>query len=127
MSKIETLKALRERVLAATGHDDNLCDAIATALDDWMTGHTSSYDQHSKPETFHHRDDYSDSIDAALALVERVLPGWDICLSHGHGEPWESCIAPPDRAANDIGHAPTLPLAILAALLSALIAKEGAA
>jgi hypothetical protein len=79
---------------------------------------------------------YTASIDAALALVARVLPGWHGALTwlpdYGLNAASFACeIGPMDWSGNQppdniIGHGDSMPLAILAALLSALIAKEGA-
>jgi hypothetical protein len=80
------------------------------------------------------------SLDAAIALVERVLPGWSIELISSHNpKSWVSFVAPPAR--RDPEHsisdawragisklratrAPTAPIALCIALLKALQAKE---
>jgi hypothetical protein len=65
---------------------------------------------------------YTASLDAALALCERVLPGWVVQL-----ETWRDPAATARLAEWNIGeaehegHARTLPLALLAALLRALL------
>lgn len=69
-------------------------------------------------------DRYTASIDAALALMGRVLPGWDWTVSRGGFAE----VQEPDKG--DMGsfwqsRAATPALAILAATLRALIAKEG--
>lgn len=70
---------------------------------------------------------YSNSLDAALSLVERKLPGWQVDLSID--QRWTACglskvfntkTFEPDFKAR----APTAPLALITALLQAL---EGAA
>jgi hypothetical protein len=69
----------------------------------------------------------SASIDAALALVERVLPGWRYDIhSPRFGRQFEGVLMDGDHASRriDVATATTAPLAILAALLSALIAQE---
>jgi hypothetical protein len=71
---------------------------------------------------------YTASLDAALSLVERVLPGWDWSVhSHRHTEPshwdaWAGVRAPPKGIVSGIlyeanGYTPAL--ALLAALLKA--------
>ena len=62
---------------------------------------------------------YTSSIDAALALVERLLPGFDYILEHTNGGLTISCLlgtADPDKRA--FGATPSL--AILIALLRSL-------
>jgi hypothetical protein len=67
----------------------------------------------------------SGSIDAALALVERKLPGWRLAMyTDGEGK-GPCCLAlRGDEPVKANCHAPTLPLAILAALLTALSHTE---
>lgn len=88
---------------------------------------------------------YTTSIDAALALVERELPGWGWAFANSHkdflceGEPpiAVDLIGPPQWSEEDeFGHQQywcdsasaagfTLPLAIIAALLKALKDQSG--
>lgn len=73
---------------------------------------------------------YTLSIDAALALVERKLPGWRGDIDTAPFEPGDLCGArffPPGKITNIAEQAATPPLAILAAILSALIATTPAA
>lgn len=67
---------------------------------------------------------FTASLDAALALVERVLPvcGWAVGKSPS-GIGWARCIKP--YQAEFYCEAPTSPLALLTALLTAKI-EEGA-
>jgi hypothetical protein len=85
---------------------------------DWMGCH-----KHPLP-------DFTSSIDAALALVEQCLPGWELGfykMRTGHTKVeirrWQDI--PPYRYAG-VGpiEAPTPPIALLIALLTALTAKE---
>lgn len=100
-----TLKELAVMLDEAAGPSRDLDHAISFATN-WEGSH----------------DRWSSSIDAALALVKRLLPGWEWSM-------WrvgETCGAtvyntPEDEISN---HAPTAPIAILKALVSALIAKE---
>ena len=71
---------------------------------------------------------YTASIDAALGLLAEVLPGWD-CAT----KTWDIWSRSPyarvtprqsDHEAG-ISHAPTLPLAICAAVLRAVAKREG--
>jgi len=81
--------------------------------------------------------DFIGSIDAALALTERVLPGWvvsDLCQNSRHaGDPWGCTLAiyfgsapSKNKSATSGYDFPTAPLAILAAVLTALIDQEAA-
>jgi hypothetical protein len=69
---------------------------------------------------------YTDSIDASLALVERLLPDWQmeqVAWGKDKGGPIIASIGNFGRADEyrcGYGDASTVPLAILAALLSAL-------
>ncbi|MAN77825.1 MAG: hypothetical protein CML24_11680 [Rhizobiales bacterium] len=139
------LEALLERVEKATGPNYNLEVEIAYVTGFWPEDRIErvvrsengaftvwfSNDGPSLPLP----PNSTASIDAALALVERVLPGW----THGHqkfpdGEVFNSggyqFFVAEDDADLDSGYAsgeaPTLPLAVLAAMLKALIAQEAA-
>lgn len=75
--------------------------------------------------------EYTRSVDAAIALAERVLPGWRICTEHGENysiaqfkRGWGARtqilgVATAERADDEIA------LCLSAAILSALQAKEG--
>lgn len=65
---------------------------------------------------------YTASVDAALALVERMLPGssYDLSLVAGNKPVCDAKIWPPALPLGVGGEGHTLPLAILAALLRAL-------
>ena len=73
---------------------------------------------------------YTASIDAAIALVERMLPGWKIeigiandatCVLYSHDYSVRESVFGPT------GQSKTVPIAILIALFRALEAKEQAA
>lgn len=75
---------------------------------------------------------YTSSIDAAVGLLERALPGWFWRVGHGTVEPgWahlnrvhpDHC----DRKDEATGYAATPIIALLVAILNALIAKAGEA
>ena len=74
---------------------------------------------------------FTASVDAALALVERVLPGWQWDVGYLPNQPEIGFLAeiwPPGDPVNDVsGAGKTAPLAILAALLKAKIAQGGEA
>lgn len=69
---------------------------------------------------------YTASLDAALALVERVLPGWTMACDATAPElgiDWELFEPGPD-GSRIVGTHEKHPLALLAALLKALIAQQ---
>lgn len=103
----EQLDGLIEQVKAATGPDDKLDYAV----DEWLW--RSGGKHHGEMDTL---PPFTASIDAALALVERLLPGWNYTFNRGHCE-----LRHPKHRAKDVqAFGKTTPLAILAALLSAL-------
>jgi hypothetical protein len=68
-------------------------------------------------------DNFTASLDAALALVERVLPGWDICLSRVKGDEavtWNAVVGEPDSFSGSEATSPTPALALCLAALKAL-------
>ena len=66
---------------------------------------------------------FTRSIDAALALVERVLPGNDVLVMRDTGQ-WEANIGPQESFVSFEGKCSNAPLSILAALLAALQPPE---
>lgn len=117
------LNELFERVKKATGPDRKLDIAIARqthhpSMDGCNPDHDNFIMAGSKMDR--RIPAFTASIDAALALVERVLPGWP--------QQWAEMLreAMDDLWAETSPQMPIirLPLAILAALLSALISKE---
>lgn len=120
------LIALKKRVDEATGPDWGLTLDIECALKGLTTrggyviGRAGAY----KPAA------YTASIDAALALVERMLPGCKLMIDTRAigGETMRAKLFPPPIVAHNdltlIGYGATLPLAIVSALLAALIAKD---
>lgn len=114
------LKELIERVKAATGPDRELDEDIRIHFD--PVG--SVFYSESKA--------YTGSIDAALALVERCLPGWTVArMSQGDNRLWtvelrEGFLTSYGKVVIQPDHwqGTTLPLAIILALLTALDKKE---
>jgi hypothetical protein len=153
------LNELLERVKAATGPDREIDGDLAEAFDDAPShlprvtdvGRSWLWAEFVEPDSWEtwEAPEYTASIDAALALVERVVPGWcwRIGTCHVSDDAW---VAPdwndPAHSARlraelgepvfgtlfdqgaDVDRRPpgNLPLAILEALLMALIAKESA-
>lgn len=69
---------------------------------------------------------YTASIDAALALVERLLPGWEWDVELNQGVYFCTLIRLPVTADEGMwcADAPTAPLAILKAMVAALMERE---
>ena len=70
---------------------------------------------------------YTASIDAALALVEKVLPGWRRQIFEDRSGGWTARLVSPSSdvvSTDELKPPPTASLAILAALLRAKIAAE---
>jgi hypothetical protein len=115
-----SLHDLKKRVDAATGPDRELDYALLMAT--LPKGHAYIWD----PDSGH---EYTASLDAALALVNKVFPHTMWCL---YAMEFPGCkLLIPDNERNDYvgsveveadGFTPNL--AILSALLTALIAKE---
>jgi hypothetical protein len=132
------LQELLERVKNATEHNRELDADIATALGFKIEWKMANYIMELRPVIDwppHGREpcpQFTASIDAALALVERKLPGWAYAIIHEEGrgnvayvhnnqsafEGW-STRPNPNRRWHEV-RAATPALAILAALLSAL-------
>jgi hypothetical protein len=126
MTSSTDLKGLLERVKGATGPDRALDLALARALvPDVIVLRQRNDDSGADPFTYWQ---YTDKIDDALALVERVLPGCWYALAKGRMTEAESLFGCELLFGADeqlgIADGPTQALAILSALLSALIAKE---
>jgi hypothetical protein len=120
----ETATLILDRLAKATGADREIDEAIATAFNEWDE-HYEAFDQHSKPELVRNCDDYTASIDAALALVERVKPGrYAYALINDYGGYNRAEIN--DSASGETYHgiADTMPIAILVALTTALLRAE---
>lgn len=144
------LSALLERVTAATGPDRridrelsvlpggpnwrHLADGHAAyfrRLDKGEDGRTYAFASGPDSEDFatdlneNAWPNYTSSVDAALALTEQALPGWmwsagNVGPNHTH---W-ACVTELEGECRDFdAGAPSAPLAIIAAVLAALIAK----
>jgi hypothetical protein len=142
MTDTETLRSLLERCKAATGPDRELDADIAVALGHKITWRTSVGTMEPYPDIHwqapHYRAGlrepcpcWSASIDAVVALIEIKLPGWDMELRRSSYGSFCSLMPENVNESDKEEHCyadsnvfmPTLPLAMLCALLSALIAK----
>lgn len=143
------LAALQKRVREATGPDRELDYDLWAEVDqhgrncvsetqhllmpwpEWRNIHWKDPPRSTYGEPDNHQA-YTGLIDAAVALVERVLPGWSWGVDHLAGEPVRAHVGPPlgegenEYVAQIWNERPgkTPPLALLSALLSALIAQE---
>lgn len=111
------LTELLGRVEKATGPNYALEVELATALEPARANYTLP------------PPNYTASTDGALSLVERMLPGWrSEHVQSSDGTWWDCYLGPigtvPVEANSTDRGMPTLPLAILAALLRALIAQQ---
>lgn len=102
------IAALRKRIGRATGRDTKLDAAIADVLDpDNAAGEAPAY---------------TSSVDACIALIHRALPGWGWHVGYG-----PKGVLPYATVAHENARfeatAPTVPLALLNALLAAKAAK----
>lgn len=139
MADLPTLQSLHARVCAASGPNLALECELFEALEfptDFFGSRIEShwhdgpvYGVNTADGTRHlsalRAPNYTASIDSALALVERVLPGalWRVeKLAHSPGPPfWATAGLPGQQEA---AYSDTAPLAILAALFAALIAQH---
>lgn len=126
---------LLERVKAATGPDKVLDTAIwewtgvelsdAVQIEGARTRVRETVEGLTTTRFYATAPTYTASVDAALALVERKLPGWEWTVSTDRSKTrfWSDMhrvVAKGELETVWGGRAPTAPLAILAALLSAL-------
>jgi len=116
------LEALRERVREATGPDRDLDLALATALvPDVLVLRQRPDDSGADPYTYW---EYTASLDAALGLVERMLPKVEMELHFNKpGRDWQTALIRSSPLTMQGGECETMPLAVLSALLSAIAQK----
>jgi len=133
------IASLLERVTAATGPDRVLDLDLARALvPDVVVLRRNDDDTANEPHTYW---EYTTSIDAALALVERMLPGWkwgvaSVAVKTGEKSPegyprygtgFRAHVTQVSalRPMPSVAEGPTAPLAILVALLRSLSQGAG--
>jgi hypothetical protein len=66
---------------------------------------------------------FTSSLDAADAFRERMLPGWDYCISRIHGE-YEVSVGPEGSFMSNTELCATECLSIVAAVVAGVIAQE---
>lgn len=136
MTSLEDVKGLQDllaRVTQANGADRDLDTDLCAVLFGATPEATADMHRHLSrglvplggyPEPFHsERRNFTASLDATLALVERVLPGWDWIIQHTNGGLTIHAQLGPKREGAD-AFADTPALALIAAMLSALIAQS---
>lgn len=133
MTDLSNLEQLLDRVVKATGADRELDRDIASFFGDYVKCEPRNRTWRSAPSRkgpWRTLPDYTSSVDAAIAFIERVLPGW---AKESYEAPNEGVmvrlISPTIPSTEHWGgsRTATLPLALVAAALSALIVKEKAA
>ncbi len=121
---MSTIDELIERVEKATGPDRGI-DAAMFRVDQPDLARSSPWpqftiDQDEGRDDFKAIPRYTASIDAALALMERKLPGWRISMDQME-DGWDTDLSEPgNRSGVFNATRKTLPLAIILALLIAL-------
>ena len=108
------LKTLEIRISASTGSDRELDQLVATTLVG-KSGRAA---------------DYSSSVDACLALIAAILPEWHWHVGHGsngvlpYAALYKGTPSDSDVQMRVESGAPTVPLALLHAIVKALIADQ---
>lgn len=128
MHDLATLSALQERLRLATGPDRELDAVLGFEIGGASRGLLSPTEIWIHDDRgFDYLPHYTASVDAALALVEKL--GWCPHMMHfgPKGASGWTCVdlCPPNHADEAVdGEGNTAPLAILSALLAALIAAS---
>ena len=124
----EALSALRDRLAAATAGRPGLDAAVWYALFDGARGGLSEAEFMRQANNI---DPYTSSIDAALGLVTRLLPGWMWVREHSDGHAYVRLLGPEyaryefmgarnSHCTGSFNADRNVPIAILIALVSAL-------
>ena len=109
------LQKLESRIIAVTGQDRELDRLLTATLANGKRGGSVL--------------EYSSSVDACLALVGEILPGWHWHIGHGPDGvlPYAALrkdIGTTDDELNVEAIAPTVPLALLHAIVKALLVEQ---
>lgn len=136
----ETLNALLERIEKAEGPDRELDGELCRILLGWtyekMKGDRVPYWRTPRNAGLYYMREsgplpLTSSLDAALTLVERELPGWNPIIGRhrdagDRGDRWRGTLIPPDARLGTFALWGATPaLALLAALLRAKIGGAG--
>jgi len=126
------LQSLKQRVERATGPDWQIDLDISAALvwpPEWKAlkrpdGHYDFRDNETADAALSVHKEWTASIDAALTLVERLLPGWNVYLRR-YSDGWYALIQEPSYAVQYPASAQfaNADLAVIHALLTALLSK----
>jgi hypothetical protein len=103
------LQGLLHRIQSETGHSREIDRDIGRQLGGVPSGHQSP--------------DYTASIDACLALISRVLPGWHWHVGYGANGVFPYASVANERVRFE-AQASTVPLALLTVLLEAHLSDE---
>lgn len=121
-ASVKVLEDLLGRLEAAEGADRELDLALTllgfpdTTEDDWLKDELER-------RAFGNQWKVTASIDASMALVERVLPGWNCSSVNLAPDPCEGYVWMRGQIGNTQGKAKTPALALLCALAKVLIAN----
>lgn len=129
----ETIQSLIERVEGASGPDRLLDAQIWCALlhpenkaSTSRPGFVAITDDEPSRWGYKEVEHYTSSLEAALSLVERVLPGWRPAFAQKENGDWIASIYSTARLGiipHQIGDKPTPALALILALLKAKAAE----
>lgn len=129
----EELSGLVERVRGLKGSDREVSRDIWQCLDtpEWKRAYLEAQAPCGCPHdqaveyAIRHLPDVTSSVDAALALVERVLPGCELELQiNKPNHDWQTALIRVAPLKMIGGEASTLPLALILALLLSLQSQE---
>lgn len=129
MADPATLRALLERVKTATVADRYLDAALWCALlspedkpSQSRPGYVPITDDDPSRWGYKETQHYTASVDDALALIERVLPGAEVLVGNVRDDrQWTANVGPRETFVAGEARLPTPALALLAALLEAKI------
>lgn len=129
MSSVTNLPSLLDRVKAPSGPDRELDHLVHGTLVESVGQKAYNLNDDGTRGSFIGADrtapEYTTSLDAVIALTERVLPGamWGV---HCHNGAYRAHVtrASPIRPIPNIADAPTPALALIAAVIQAEIAKQ---
>lgn len=129
-----TLQSLLERLEKASGGDREIDARLAEAFGGFadviraLNEDGSTFDAMVDygEDSFDECPRYTSSLDAALSLVERVMPGWGYFLRHDADSGYVAALVYPDafRVTPGATKAASMPLALCLALVRAKLEDE---